>query len=450
MTTVTSIKHGTAASTAEEQKMEVIPNKVFGSRVLTLNRPKALNALNLNMVRVMTSHLRTWENSELCKLVLLKGAGKGFCAGGDVKSVIELAQKNDPNSVKFFEEEYQLNHLISTFKIPFVAILDGVTMGGGVGLSVHAPFRIATENTVFAMPETKIGFFPDVGGSFFLPRLDGELGTYLALSGARLKGEDVFHAGIATHYVPSSRLASLEERLSQLDSSSYDVVNAAIEDFTASVDPQHSFSLGGDSRRVIDRCFKFNDVEKIVDALKNDPTDFAKKAHDTIMQMSPTSLKVTLAQIRKGSQLGVADCFKMEYRLAQQFLKTPDFHEGVTALLITKTNSPKWNPAQLEEVKTTEVKRKFFDEKKPKELELLHEENFKAYPHARYGLPKEEEVKRVVTGEHPDTGPVQLTRTEVVDFFLRERKGKRGVKERVEEILERKTVVDKSAGCRWV
>ncbi|KAL1923073.1 mitochondrial 37S ribosomal protein mS47 [Calcarisporiella thermophila] len=420
----------------ESEQTDVLHQKILGARFFTLNRPNALNALNLSMVRNMTPQLQAWDLSDLCHVVILKGAGKAFCAGGDVKSVIELAQKKDPLALRFFEEEYQLNHLIATLKTPFVAILDGVTMGGGVGLSVHAPFRIATENTVFAMPETKIGFFPDVGGSFFLPRMDGELGTYLALTGARLKGEDVFRAGIASHFVPSKSLTDLEERLMELESSDYGVINAAIEE-VADSDPHHHFSLGGEIRKIIDKCFCHNNLEEIVKALDEDPSEFAKMTKDTLLQMSPTSLRVTLEQLRRGKEMSIAECFKMEYRLAQQFLVTHDFHEGVSSLLITKTNSPSWNPPTLQDL-SPEILQIFFDMPKPFTLELLNSTDFFSYPHAYFALPSEEEVRNAVMRLEPNAGSLESSRKKVIDILTRERHGKRGVREKVEEVLDRR------------
>jgi len=178
--------------------------------VITLNRPKALNAVNLDMVREVTKYLKAWERTK--KLVIVKGAGdKSFCAGGDVRAIVEAGPTEESKS--FFREEYQMNALIGSYRIPYIAFIDGITMGGGVGLSVHGKYRVATERTMFAMPETAIGLFPDVGGSYFLPRLQGKLGLYLGLTGFRLKGEDVLRAGVATHYCDSSKLNDLEKAL---------------------------------------------------------------------------------------------------------------------------------------------------------------------------------------------------------------------------------------------
>ncbi|RUS22253.1 ClpP/crotonase-like domain-containing protein [Endogone sp. FLAS-F59071] len=445
-----STLHGTAAST-EEQHADVIQRKLLGSRTLILNRPLRFNALTLSMVRSMTPQLQAWDKSDLAKVIIIKGTGhRAFCAGGDVRTVIEQAKLRNPEALEFFEEEYQLNYLIATLDTPFVAIMNGITMGGGVGLSVHAPFRIATENTVFAMPEAAIGFFPDVGGSFFLSRMDGEVGTYLALTGNKLTGLDVFYAGIATHYVPSLRLQALEDRLSELETSDHEVINAAIEDFVGEFNP-NNYSLRGDTRQTIDRCFRFDSVDEIIEALGKEETYWAKTTTDTLLKMSPTSLKVTLQQLRKGKQLGIADCFKMEFNLVQKFLVTHDFAEGVTASLIEKRMNPVWEPPTLAELRDADIQNFYFATSSPNQL-VLPNKNFKQYPHRRFALPSEEDVASVVKGETEGVGDYAMTKDEVVNWFSRERNGKQGVREKVAEVLERMTVATgkgEGEGVKW-
>ncbi|KAG2190108.1 hypothetical protein INT46_002420 [Mucor plumbeus] len=448
-----STASSTTISGLEAAQAEILPKSNLAVREIILNRPKKLNALNLNMVRAITPELQAWEKSDLAKIILLKSCGgKGFCAGGDVKTVIDLAEAKDPNATKFFEDEYQLDHLIATLDTPYVAIMDGITMGGGVGLSVHAPFRIATEKTLFAMPETAIGFLPEVGGSFFLSRLDGQLGVYLGLTGKRLKATDVLYSGVATHFVPSSRIPALEARLSELDNANHDIVNQAIEEFSAELDNEPGFSLSGESRQVIDRCFKYDTVGEIVAALEKEPeTEFTKETLSLLNSMSPTSLKVTLQQIRNGASLSLAQCFKMEYHLVQKFLEGHDFKEGVTATLVTRTK-PNWVPNQLSDVDDTKIKQTYFDSPSPLRLELLNSRDFKKYPHRKYMLPSEEDIKRVVTGEAADVGNYALNRQQVLDHLLRERQGKQGLKQKVLEVLDRKTVENKKDGetLKWV
>lgn len=326
-------------------------------------------------------------------------------------------------------------------------------VGGGVGLSVHAPFRIATENTMFAMPETAIGFLPEVGGSFFLSRLDGQLGIYLGLTGKRLKGTDVFYAGVATHFVPSSRLAALEARLAELDNATHDMVNQAIEEFSAELDNESTFTLSGEIRQAIDRCFKYDTVGEIVAALEKEPeTEWTKGTLKLLNSMSPTSLKITLQQLRNGSTLSLAQCFKMEYHLVQKFLQGHDFKEGVTATLVTR-QKPNWKPDQLSHVDDTKIKQHYFDSPSPLRLELLNSRDFKNYPYRKYMLPSEEDIKRVVTGEAPDVGNYALNRQQIVEHLTRERQGKQGVKQKVLEVLDRKTVEnqkDQDKSLKWV
>lgn len=328
-----------------------------------------------------------------------------------------------------------------------------IIVGGGVGLSVHAPFRIATEKTMFAMPETAIGFLPEVGGSFFLSRLDGQLGTYLGLTGKRLKATDVFYSGVATHFVPSSRLPALEARLAELDDATHEMVNSAIEEFSAELETESSFSLAGETREAIDRCFKYDTVEEIMSALEKEPqTAWTEETIKLMKKMSPTSLKVTLRQIRNGSTLSLAQCLKMEYHLVQKFLQGHDFKEGVNAVLETKSE-PKWVPSQLSEVNDGKIKQDYFDSPSPLRLEMLNSRDFKKYPHRKYMLPSEEDIKRVVTGEAADVGNYALNRQQVVDHLLRERQGKQGLKQKVLEVLERKTVENlkvEDKSLKWV
>ncbi|KAG2185507.1 hypothetical protein INT44_002300 [Umbelopsis vinacea] len=452
--------HGTAAST-EEAQGEVIAKKLIGVRQLILNRPKRLNALNLNMIKTIIPKILSWNGSGLANIITLKGNGRALCAGGDVRSVVEAAKAKAPNTSEYFSTEYQLNHLVSALDTPYVSIMDGITMGGGIGISVHAPFRIATENTVFAMPETAIGLFPDVGGSFFLPRLDGQLGIYLGLTGARLSAEDVLFAGIATHFVPSSRLEALETRLSEIESSDHDIINTAIEEFAADHDPEVQFSLGGETRKAIDRyvmyshlslrlrCFKFNTVEEIFAALDKEKSEWAAKTKAHMLELSPTSLKITLQQLRIGAKRSIADCFKMEYKLAEKIVFSSEFHEGVTAKLINRTQ-PKWNPATLSEISNDSILKTYFEAPGENQLTLLSPKDYMQYPYRKYALPTEEDIRRVVTGDaadailsHPISGD------DITNWFVRERHGKFGVHEKVREVLQRKTKLEGDV-LRWI
>ncbi|NXK44879.1 HIBCH protein, partial [Chauna torquata] len=321
---------------------EVLLEKKGGAGIITLNRPKALNALNLSMIQQIYPQIKTWEQDPETFLIIIKGTGgKAFCAGGDIRAITDAGKVGDRLAQDFFREEYILNNAIGTCKKPYVALIDGITMGGGVGLSVHGHFRVATEKTLFAMPETAIGLFPDVGGGYFLPRLSGKIGYYLALTGFRLKGRDVLKAGIATHFVESEKLPDLEKDLIALKSASKENIADLLNSYHVEAVNSLFFSFS---------LFSANSMEEIVKKLKQDGSPFAIKQLETINKMSPTSLKMTLRQLREGASMSLQDVLTMEYRLSQACMRGHDFYEGVRAVLIDKDQSPRWKPAALEEV----------------------------------------------------------------------------------------------------
>lgn len=321
----------------------------FGTKgVITLNRPKSLNALNLNMVNKIYPKLKEWEENPETTMIIIKGSGqKGFCAGGDILSVTKAGKKG----AEFFNKEYELNHAIGTCLVPYIAFIDGITMGGGVGLSVHGQFRVATERTLFAMPETAIGLFPDVGGSYVLPRLGHSLGLYLALTGFRLKGRDVYKSGIATHMVDSENLPKLEMDLLALENPSTQDIMDLLRRYhlECKTGREREFILD-DKLDDINRLFAGNTMEEIFKNLENEGTDWANQQLETLKKMSPTSMKITLQQLRKGAELDLPECLIMESRMARGCLRNPDFYEGVRAVLIDKDHSPKWQPDTLEGV----------------------------------------------------------------------------------------------------
>ena len=298
------------------------------------------------------------------------GAGeKAFCAGGDIRAVTEAGKTGQPLAQEFFRDEYRLNHAIGVFPKPYVALIDGITMGGGVGLSVHSPFRVATERTLFAMPETSIGLFPDVGGSFFLSRLPGGLGMFLSLTGHRLKGRDVFHAGVATHFVSTTTLPTLRERLAALGPR---LLNLDPRDRLHLVhqllDSLHRDSEGESPqpfsletyRPIIDSAFSQGTVEEIVAFLQREGGEWGEKQAAVLAKMSPTSLKITHQQLMKGAELSsLAECLKMEYRMSQWCMRGHDFYEGVRAVLVDRDNQAQWNPSSLGDVTEEMVSRHF-------------------------------------------------------------------------------------------
>ena len=323
--------------------------------VITLNRPKALNALDHAMCLAIDAALKAWATDDKVAAVLIRGAGdRAFCAGGDVRAVREdgLAWKRGAGdgalTRDFFRDEYRMNRRIATFPKPYIALIDGITMGGGVGLSVHGRYRVATERTLIAMPETAIGLFPDVGASYILPRLAGEIGTYLALTGGRIKAADALALGIATHSIASTSIPDLIAAL--VVSVSHANVVPAIEDVLARYAGAAGETELMKQRPTIDRCFGFDQVEGILAALNDDGGLFAAETAATLRTMSPTSLKLTMKEMRLGRALDLESCLRMEYRLTQSVAAGRDFYEGVRAVLVDKDNAAKWHPANLDAV----------------------------------------------------------------------------------------------------
>jgi len=345
--------HGKIMST--DSSKEVILEEVDGAGIITLNRPKALNALSLAMVYEIMPRLMKWDEDSSVKMILIKGiGGKAFCAGGDVRAVADAAKLGE-DVTKFFREEYVLSHKIGTLKTPYVVLMDGITMGGGVGLSVHGKYRVATEKTIFAMPETAIGFFPDVGGGYFLPRLEGSLGLYLALTGKRLRGRDALFAGVATHFVSSELAPELEKTLV---SNSNDLEGVLSEFHKKSLNESETFSLTNVKDK-INSIFSAESVDLIFRRLEEDGSEWSLKQLEILKKMSPTSMCVTLEQMKRGGSMSFDDVFKMEYRMSQKFMKEADFHEGVRAVLLDKDNKPSWSPSSINDIKEEDIQAYF-------------------------------------------------------------------------------------------
>ncbi|MGF7160038.1 enoyl-CoA hydratase [Rhodoligotrophos appendicifer] len=330
---------------------EVLFERRGRAGLITLNRPQALNALTLGMVRAIRPQLETWAEDDAVSVVVIQGAGeKAFCAGGDIRALWEWGRARDRTFFDFYGEEYQLNALIKHYPKPYVALIDGITMGGGVGLSLHGSHRVATERLLFAMPETGIGFFPDVGGTYFLPRLPGMTGMYLGLAGARVKAEDAMALGLATHLVDSAAIASLIERLAETADVDGTLAQLARPIGSAPIEAE---------RPRIDRHFSGADVETIFESLDRDGGEWEARVLKGLQSKSPTSLKVTHRQLREGARLDFDDCMRLEYRLVHGIFDSEDFYEGVRAVIVDKDQAPKWRPARLEAVSDSHVGRYF-------------------------------------------------------------------------------------------
>ena len=320
---------------------------------LRLNRPKALHSLNRQMVRDMSSALLEWRSDPDVRIILIDHAeGRGFCAGGDVVTIANDVDGHDAAARAFFFDEYRLNHLEYTYPKPGVAFMDGVTMGGGVGIACPCRFRVATERTMLAMPETAIGIFPDVGGGRYLSRLRGRLAQFLALTGARLDGAECFRLRLATHYLPSARLEEAKERIM---AQPFRV--EAILDELSELDVPEARILGNLAK--IDRYFASDRLEEILDALDAaaaDGDEWAAKEAQTIRGKSPMACKVTLKLLVESPyQLHFVDEMRMEYGIMVRLIHHPDFREGVRALLIDKDNKPNWHPTRPEVISDAEV-----------------------------------------------------------------------------------------------
>ncbi|MBX7496950.1 enoyl-CoA hydratase/isomerase family protein [Qipengyuania sp. 6B39] len=312
---------------------------------ISLNRPKALHALTLDMCHAMSAALTDWAGDDAVAAVILDHAeGRGFCAGGDINLLRNSALTDGGASGRaFFHDEYQLNHQMMTYAKPIVAFMDGITMGGGVGIAMPCRFRVATEHTRFAMPETGIGLFPDVGGGWHLARLGGRLGQFLALTGARLDGAESLWAGIATHYLPSEKLAEAKARIAEHP----DRIAGILSELSVTP-PEARIEANAEK---IARHFASDRYEDILASLEAEDSEWAAKELATLRTKSPQTCKVALRQLATSAKLDdFADNMVMEYRIASRVLTRPDFAEGVRAVIVDKTNDPKWDPATPEGV----------------------------------------------------------------------------------------------------
>jgi enoyl-CoA hydratase len=318
--------------------------------LVTLDRPKALNALTLGMIRELDPRLREWAHDDRIHAVAIIGAGeKAFCAGGDVRAVYEAGKRGtDVLTYEFFFEEYRLNRLIHRYRKPYLALIDGIAMGGGLGLSVHGRYRIVTEKAMVAMPESAIGLFPDVGGSWFLNHAPGKIGLFLGLTGARIKAADTLYAHLATHFVPSSELDNLLDALAH----------------TAPENALHRFAENPGQpplaahRAAIDRAFAKSSIDAMLVAL-NQESEWGRGHAADLTKRSPTSLKATLRLMQKNHGHEIEHCLRNEFRLVQRLMADHDFYEGIRAVLIDKDNAPRWQPATLAELPDARIEAMF-------------------------------------------------------------------------------------------
>jgi enoyl-CoA hydratase len=333
---------------------EVVCERTGSAGVILLNRPQALNALTLAMVREIRRALDAWELDPRVTRVVVAGAGeKAFCAGGDIRRLYELGRAGQAaEALTFWREEYELNIRIKRYPKPYVALIDGIVMGGGVGVSLHGTHRVAGERYLFAMPEVGIGFFPDVGATYALPRRPGQTGMYIALTGERIRTADALAVKLATHAVPSGALAGVKDRLVAGEPIEDVLRLASVDTGPAPLEPH---------RALIDRAFGADSVPAILECLDRDGSEFARKAAATIRSKSPTSLCIAFEQMRRGKVLTFEEAMKTEFRIVTRIAQGHDFYEGVRATLIDKDGAPRWNPATLDAVAPDAIEAHFAD-----------------------------------------------------------------------------------------
>lgn len=431
------------------------------ARMISLNRVSKLNSLNNLMVTKIIPRMVEYSKLDVCNAVILTSESpKALCAGGDVVACAQLILDGDAlKPSEFFQNEYNLNYLISTYSKPYVSLMDGITMGGGVGLSVHAPFRVATEKTKLAMPEMDIGFFPDVGTTFFLPRLDDHLGYYYALTGEVISGLDTYMAGFATHYVPSDRIDSLVNRLSNLRAPTLNgvsdpslivknqrlyflQVNDIIDEFADSKLPsEYKFHLSNEQIALINQAFSRKTLAEALEVFKNSGTEFGQKTYDRISSKSPTCTTLAFELMKKGSKNTIREQFELEMITATNImhgkLEENDFVKGVKHKLIDKIKEPalpQWAPFDASRV--TKLMTQSISTAKLQDplLSKFFGVDFKFYPF-NMGLPSNKDVADYITGSDGSNRSYLPTPSEVSKHFLSKTNKKLGVEAKVERIL---------------
>ena len=318
--------------------------------LITLNKPQALNALSLTMVEAIEPQLHAWAGDGAISAVVIQGAGdRAFCAGGDIRDLYD--KRGTDYGPTYYTAEYTQNVTLFNYPKPYIALMDGVVMGGGVGISIHGSHRVVTERTMFAMPETGIGLFPDIGASWFLPRCPGELGMYLGLTGYRMRAADCLYAGIGDVYIPSENIEAVIDALTNTAPDA-EIISAVLAQFSADPGPNKIAT----HQPEINRCFSATSVEAIIARLAAEGSVWANETTETIGTKSPTSLKVTFRQLRTAAALQrFEDAMQMEYRMADRFFRGHDLFEGIRAVVIDKDGAPNWKPPDLAGVGETDV-----------------------------------------------------------------------------------------------
>ncbi|MDC7124969.1 MAG: enoyl-CoA hydratase/isomerase family protein [Spirochaetales bacterium] len=349
-----------------EKRDEIIYKIENGVGTIKLNRPKALNALSENMIKILYKVLSDWKDDKNITLVLIEGEGeKAFCAGGDMRALYDLRDNGvEEYAETFFAEEYRMNMLMHNYTKPVIIYMNGYVMGGGIGITTTGSHRIVNEKTKWAMPEMNIGFYPDVGGSYFLSKMRSNIGRYLALSSEIISGEDALYIGEADYYINSSSWDSLKKKISTASWTTGDNLKSKIDSIIeeVSIKPEKSTTLL-ENEKLINEAFGHSSMEEITATLKQyseDGNEWAEKTLKIIMSKSPVSQKVTLEQLIRGKEMSLEECFKMEMNLSLSFMSSEDFYEGTRSVLVDKDRNPKWNPDSYEKL-TKDMVDSFFN-----------------------------------------------------------------------------------------
>lgn len=379
-------------------QQDVLVEEIDQVRIVTLNRPKQLNAISPNLVFLLAKYLENWEKDEKAELIIMKGAGRAFCAGGDLRVFYGGKITRGDSNLEVVYRFYWLCHHISTYKKTQVALVNGISMGGGAALMIPLKFSVVTEKTVFATPEASFGFHTDCGFSYYHSRLPANLGEYLALTGARLNGKELVAAGLATHFVSSEKIGELEKRLISLNSGDENAVRSVIEEFSSAVKLNEDSILN--KKSIIDECFSKDSVEEIIKSLE---AESSKEGNGWIgpllkemKRTSPTALKIALRSVREGRNQSLSESLKKEFRLTMNILRatiSEDMYEGIRALTIDKDNAPKWDPATLDKVDDEKLDLIFMPFDKELELQIPESEECRwdgKYENSAYAIPNRE------------------------------------------------------------
>nr|XP_019011142.1 3-hydroxyisobutyryl-CoA hydrolase [Kwoniella pini CBS 10737]OCF49923.1 3-hydroxyisobutyryl-CoA hydrolase [Kwoniella pini CBS 10737] len=458
------------------------------ARLYKLNRPAKLNSLNQEMIDLLSQKIKIWRELESCKVIIGTGDQRAFCAGGDVKQLVLDLKDGKDTALPFFKSEFELNWTLGRLGKPYVAVIDGVTMGGGAGLSLPADIRIATPRTIFAMPETKIGYAPDVGSNYYLAQLDGAIGAWLAVTGQELYGRSVYELGIATHYVTPNLLPTIINEITQLDTPTSAQISSIISSYTASVgsgessktNPDGLSPIKGEIREFLDNTFSLKSIAEINEALiksQNDSSlsgevkEWAKVQLDLLNARSPTSTAVALTGYRKAKESRRLDRVLLnDISMATSFCgpnrSTEDFIKGVTSVLIDRSKqSPEWIPSNLKDKKLnlSEIIKNFYPTKSSDntpELKLIPESASKLdsgrdstwNKFRKFGLPSEQSIKSSVDGYSPQSGAFALTEKELISQFIEDSiNGTRRdeIIERIKNVVSKNCKVDKGGYLEW-